>query len=196
MSTKTKVWTEELIQNELKRLDDLVYRKKGIILEGATIPIKFNNIKSWLGYFDCSKLDFEFGFSRFYFDDDQFPESSAFDVIRHEYAHYYAYAVFGSKGHDKYWHAACSVVGASTTRVHTKEFDDRKKRIEEKENRIYNNLLDLGTKIMHKKYGNGVICVIKKYRDLAVETVLFDSGFIKKLDESWIIENCQIIDSE
>lgn len=192
MSTKTKIWTEELIKKELKRLDDLVYKKKGIVLEGATIPIKFNNRKSCLGYFDYGKSDFEFGFSRMFFDDPQFPEGSALDVIRHEYALYYAYAIYGTMRHDKFWRTACSVVGASPNRLHTKEFDDYKRRIEEKEGQIYDNYLETGAKIVHKKYGNGVICEVKNYSNLAVETVLFDSGIIKKLDEAWILNNCDI----
>lgn len=192
MSTKTKIWTEELIRNELKRLDDLVYKKKGILLVGGIIPIKFNNRAATLGYFKTNP-EYEFGFSLHFFNDDQFPEGAALDVIRHEYAHYYAYVVFGTAKHNKAWKAACQVVGASPSRFYTEEFCEYQKRLEEKESRIYSNRLCSGAEIVHKEYGRGVITNIALYRDLAVETVLFDSGLVKKLDEAWIIDHCEII---
>lgn len=195
LSTKTKVWTEELIQNELRCLDKLVYKKKGIILEGAAIPIKFENRKTRLGYFSIYEPEFCFGFSLYYFNDDAMPEEVCLDVIRHEYAHYYAYVVFCTVGHNKPWRAACQVVGASPSRCYTTQFRDYKKRIEDKQNRIYTNLLNVGVRLLHRRYGEGTIQEIKIYRDVAVETVVFDSGLIKKLDEAWIIDNCEIIDS-
>lgn len=166
-------------------------KKKGILLEGGNIPIKFNNRTSSLGMFSIEKPDFCFYFSRYYFDDENMPEEVIKDVIRHEYAHYYAYCVFGSLGHNKYWRAACQVVGANSSRLCTDDFINRQREVEAKQNCQYLSRLKNGDSLIHKTYGGGVI-ETKLYHDTAIHTVLFEHQLTKKLDERWMLQNCEI----
>ena len=110
MSSKTKNWTEEDFRKELRRLDAMVQEKQGITLVGAEFEIQFMNTRRTLGYYYPTQKRFRFSLPFFNSD---VPENCALDVIRHEYAHYYAHAVYGYRGvHGKPFKEACIAVGA------------------------------------------------------------------------------------
>lgn len=77
-----KKWTEADIREEMAKLD----LKTG--LNGAELPISFNNSKCTLGLY-YSTNGGSFKFSNYYFQDPNWPIEAALDVIRHEYAHQY-----------------------------------------------------------------------------------------------------------
>ena len=79
------VFTEEMIREELRRLDKITGS------HGADLPIKFGNSKSRLGYFSYGNEYFGFYFSNYYLMDTNFPVEGKMDLIRHEYAHYLDY---------------------------------------------------------------------------------------------------------
>lgn len=115
MSSITKEWNEEDFREELRRLDQYVKRSQGIDLVGGELDIEYSERARYtLGmYYPKEK---KFKFSLLFFNSDV-PEACAIDVIRHEYAHYYADVVMGySHGHGSLFKTACRIVGV--TQVH------------------------------------------------------------------------------
>lgn len=91
-----KVWDEERIREEFKKLDSITG------LHGADLPITFGKAKHTLGCFyidTINKKPKKFHFSLFYFGNPKWSEASALDVIRHEYAHYMDYMFNGNSSH-------------------------------------------------------------------------------------------------
>ena len=64
-----------------------------------------------------------FEFSLYYLSDDSFPEE-AFDLIRHEYAHFANFCLYHGTGHDRMWRKCCTEVGAVATRCYSGIFND------------------------------------------------------------------------
>ena len=93
MSSITKEWNEEDFRKELRRLDQYVKRSQGVDLVGGELDIEYSErARCTLGmYYPKEK---KFKFSLLFFNSDV-PEACAIDVIRHEYAHYYADVVMG-----------------------------------------------------------------------------------------------------
>ena len=71
------IWDEQSIREELAKLD----LKTG--LQGALLPINFNNAKCTLAMYS-SQNGGKFTFSNYYFQDSNWPIEEALDVIRHE----------------------------------------------------------------------------------------------------------------
>lgn len=186
MSSITKEWTEELFRKELKKIDDFVYKKMGIVLEGATLPITLKNRSYLLGTF--SQRDMAFTFSVNFFNTD-IPEECAIDIIRHEYAHYYAYAVLGYKGgHGKEFKIACNIVGARPSTHYSREFEKYKRYFEEQRNAHYETVFYITERITHPHFGQGMVTDIEEGRDSAILTVDFGDKGIKKVDEKWLLK--------
>lgn len=123
MSTITKKWTEDHIRCILRNLDS----RTG--LRGGELPISFDRNVHRLG---CHRYhpNSEFIFSTYFFNDPRFPERAAYDVIRHEYAHYVVDEVGlkqyvphnpRAKHHGDDWKLACRLVGANPHRCYDDE---------------------------------------------------------------------------
>ena len=85
-------WTEDLIRNELRRLDEITG------LKGSELPIHFGNAVSYLAMF-CAGEKMYFLFSNYYFKNPKIADETALNTIRHEYAHYLAYVLYGDCSH-------------------------------------------------------------------------------------------------
>lgn len=108
-------WTEEAIRAEIRRLDE----KTG--LHGATLPIVIGRAKTVLGTFSVKavrlsgktvRVPRQFTFSGYFFHHPEFPDSMAQDTIRHEYAHYMDFVLYGQLAHGKTFRVCCQTVGA------------------------------------------------------------------------------------
>ncbi|MBQ3004643.1 MAG: SprT-like domain-containing protein [Clostridia bacterium] len=191
ISSKTKVWTVEDFRRELKKIDDYVFETQGIELAGAEFEIKINDrMEKIYGLCDCVNMRFTFS-SRFFNSD--IPESCAIDVIRHEYAHYYAYAVFGDFCHHNWkFKKACLIVGATPQSCYTQAYKNREREKERKANLTFESTTRKGKMVKHPEYGFGVIQEVKNTKTTAILTVKFEGGVIKKVDEKWLRKNGKI----
>lgn len=181
------VFTEEMIREELRRLD----KKTG--LHGATLKITFGNTRSRLGYFSYrDKNSLEFYFSNLYFADRNFPTECKLDIIRHEYAHYMDYIRNGSSSHGQQWKICCNIVGALPIRCYR---DSRSQYFREKHEKESSALekceaIAVGTEIIHSSFGKGIVEEIFGTGLGKSATVLFSNGLKKKLSIKWLTENC------
>lgn len=123
MSTITKTWTVDKIRTIIRNLD----RRTG--LHGGELPICLERMQFHLGYHRY-RPNAAFCFSTLYFNDPRFPERAAYDVIRHEYAHYVVDEVQLKKyvphdprvkHHGDDWKLACRLVGANPHRCYDDE---------------------------------------------------------------------------
>lgn len=122
MSAITKIWTPVLIKKVIRCLDE----KTG--LNVADWTIKMNNETTRLGY--CNYENKILAFSNHYLNDPEFRESEAYDLIRHEYAHAYAYLANldqwihydrKARHHGAHWKYACRMLGTSGRRAYSTE---------------------------------------------------------------------------
>lgn len=85
-------------------------------LHGIDLIIDFGNAKNTLGCFvRVGGKPHKFRFSKVYFEDDTFSIHEAYDVIRHEYAHYMNHEIHGDMvdgKHSEKWKECCRRVGA------------------------------------------------------------------------------------
>lgn len=179
------IWNETTIRNEFARLD----AKTG--LKGVTLPITFSNAKRTLGSF-CSASGGAFRFSRHYFDDSSWPVEAALDTIRHEYAHYMDYMVYGNLGHGVTWKKCCIEVGALPIRCYS---SDRAKYYQNKHEVELEKLKLLGryredSFIMHPRFGRGRIVEIIGADVNRYAMVAFKDMEPKKLSLIWVAKNC------
>lgn len=182
------IWDENSIREEMKRLD----AKTG--LGGAVLPISFGDSRHTLGMFS-SRDGGVFRFSKRYFKNPDWPEEMALDVIRHEYAHYMDFVLYGNVGHGLSWKKCCGVVGALPLRCYKDEIADQAKRKHEKEKELTERFdgYQIGKSIKHPTYGIGVI------RDITGEAlnrrmvVDFQTKGEKELGLAWVDKNCEVL---
>ena len=180
-----KIWDEAAIREELARLDEITG------LNGAKLPIKFTNGAHVIGCYHGDKGG-SFSFSRKYFQNPEWAVEEALDTIRHEYAHYMDHLVYGGVGHGESWKICCVKVGACPVRNYVSWKNDyyNKKR-EEKEQKI-TEMLDykIGDRIIHPKYGEGLIKAITGTEIMQNVQVVFDLVGQKTLSLAWVNDNC------
>jgi len=110
-----RVWTLEMIREEIGRLDELTG------MHGLDVPCSMSERMSTVcGTFTAAPHDkpkteqnMRFAFSAKDFTQFRGPgtEVMRLDGVRHEYAHYYAYAALGAvPGHNAAWREACRIV--------------------------------------------------------------------------------------
>ena len=181
------VWNEENIRAELKKLD----KKTG--LHGADIDIKFIEAYFTLGYFSAKKDEkMLFGFSNKFFQNDDFPYEMALDVIRHEYAHYMDYELYGGYGHSYTWKKCCSEVGANPFRLYDERLSSyyrEKRKVQKKLDTIFEQYTE-GEVIQHPVFGKGVISGVTGDGSSKILTVNFEKAGVKKLGVKWVNDNC------
>lgn len=179
-------WTEEDIRAELRRMDGITG------LAGAELPIRFTYSHSTLGRFcgDVNRQPEHFEFSLHYFHGARFTRQAALDVIRHEYAHYMDCVLYGNFGHGPTWKLCCHKVGASPSRLYTKEYERATQFFEDRERASRKrSTFSVGQKLLHEGYGMGVIQAITPSGSTQLLTVEFD-GATKILEAGWAEKNC------
>ena len=188
-------WTEAMIRKEIQRLDEMTG------LHGNDLIVDFGNAKHRLGCFVTREgKSHKFRFSRKYFEDENFSKHEAYDVIRHEYAHYMNQELNGDKmdgGHGEMWKECCRRVGARPNRYYDPAANDiylRKER-EETETlqtkRDYVALMKVGDKLLHPKFGLGEIRSIENTAGDARLKMVFPSGEMKTISAKWLADMCK-----
>lgn len=184
------IWDEKRIRRELERLDGITG------LHGAELPMTFGNARFTLGQF--SGCPMEFRFSNYWFQDPNWPVECALDVIRHEYAHYMDYEIYGNSSHGSTWKTCCCAVGAAPRRLYSEEQEEYYRRRHQKEdemNRKYDTY-QVGDLLLHPRYEFGKICSIEGEGVNRYVLVDFDTVGMKKLAVRWVAENCEVETSE
>ena len=185
---KPSIWPEERIREELRRLD----KKTG--LHGADLRIHFGTGYRALGYFHArlDGTDF-FTFAMRYFEDPKWPEQSALDVIRHEYAHYMEWELYGGVSHGSRWKACCEIVGAMPTRYY---YEDQSEYYKQKNGcTAHQNMLfgtyEVGKSIIHPQFGKGMIVEARGEGTSRILSVKFPEAGLKRLGAAWVDKNCK-----
>ncbi|MBR5179532.1 MAG: hypothetical protein IKW90_12145 [Lachnospiraceae bacterium] len=180
-----KVWDEDAIRKELARLDGITG------LNGAELPIRFTDAQCVIGCYHLNNGE-RFSFSRIYFMDPEWAEESALDTIRHEYAHYMDYAIYGNVGHGWTWKKCCSVVAACPVRLYNSWKNDyyNKKQTEKEQKLLGMHDYKAGDYIIHPKYGKGMITTIAGVEIMKTIQVEFETAGVRKLSLAWVSDNC------
>lgn len=180
-------WSKDAIRQEIGRLD----QRTG--LNGSDITVCLYDEREPLGCFTfIDPVRMTFGFSSTRFEDPKFTEAEALDVIRHEYAHYMEYRLYGeSTDHGPNWKACCRKIGARPQNFYTQEWKDlartRDKAAQER-NRL--DGFSVGKKISHPSFGEGVVEGVQRTASMTLITVAFP-GCTKVLDVNWARQNCR-----
>ena len=90
------MWTEEMIREEMRKLDE----RTG--LHGSELPIVFGTAKTRVGGLGVR--------------DGKPSRAQAYDLIRHEYAHYMDVCRRGTSDHGPHWKACCQELGEDLDR--------------------------------------------------------------------------------
>lgn len=180
-------WSKDTIRAEIRRLDAMTG------LNGSAVTVRLYTQPEPLGLFTfIDPVRMTFGFSSARFEDPKFTKEEALDVIRHEYAHYMEYALYGeSTDHGKNWKSCCRRIGARPENFYTKEWADyargKQKRLQE---RTRTDGLAAGRKIVHPSFGEGMIEEIRRLKTASLLTIRF-ADCTKTLDAEWTRKNCQ-----
>lgn len=182
------IWNEARIRAEFARLDKLTG------LNGAALPITFSRAQHTLGMFSWEGEKMSFRFSNYWFQNPDWPEESALDVIRHEYAHYMDHVVYGGVGHKKTWRMCCLKVGAMPSRLYNEELNRHYVKQHQEEAALSQkyNVYREGQPVLHPKFGEGVITAIEGEGVSRVVVVEFEMAGRKRLGIQWLDENCAV----
>lgn len=188
MSSITKKWTEEDFRKELRKIDQHVKKTQGVDLGGASLGIVYSQrAQCTLGrYYPKEK---KFMFSLPFFNSDV-PEACAIDVIRHEYAHYYADVVYGyNGGHGSPFKAACWNVGANPSTYYSRAFEAAARKKEEWDVRIYDSGVKEGQVVLHPQFGEGKVLSVDNWKNTALLRIDFGKHGTRIIDEAWLRDN-------
>ena len=177
--------TDERIRREICRLDGITG------LHGADLPVTYNRSKHTLGCFHCLEKPY-FTFSLFWFEDPKWPEQSFLDVVRHEYAHYMNWELYGGTDHGKSWKACCNAVGAVSTRLYSDDVNTYyvKKNARDAAVALRYGTYEVGRSIVHPQFGRGMIVRAVGEGPSRILDVRFAAVGIKRLGAAWVDQNC------
>lgn len=178
-------WSKDAIREEIRRLDGITG------LDGSKVTVRLYEEKEPLGCFTfIDPVRMTFGFSSTRFENPKFTQAEALDVIRHEYAHFMEYRLFGeSTDHGENWKACCRKIGARPQTFYTEEWKQlartRDKSVQEK-TRL--DGFSKGKRLRHPEFGEGVVEGVQRYPTMTLISVRFSQG-VKLLDVDWARRN-------
>lgn len=176
------IWDEKRIRTELARLD----ARTG--LRGAGLPVRFGNARCTLGVFSVREDQPYFRFSNWWFQNPDWPEECALDVIRHEYAHYMDWQLYGGSGHGTTWKQCCVMIGAAPVRLYQQEREEYYRDIHRQQEEW--GSLRAGDLVRHPKFDLGKIREVAGEGPNRYAVIDFGVNGIRKLNLKWIRENC------
>ncbi|MGN1019215.1 MAG: SprT-like domain-containing protein [Aristaeellaceae bacterium] len=188
-------WDEAMIRKELQRLDALTG------LHGNDLIVEFGQAKLQVGSFwVVDGAPRKFRFSRIYFEDENFSVHEAYEVIRHEYAHYMNYELHGDSMdgcHGKMWKECCRRIGARPSRYYDSTANQVYLAKEREERQIEQTLdafhtdLKSGDQIIHPTFGAGTVEAMERLEKDTRLVIAFASGTKKTLSARWVIDHCE-----
>lgn len=184
---KQMKWPRERILDEIRRLD----AKTG--LNGAKVTIRLYAEPEPMGCFTfIDPIRMTFGFSNTRFEEPGFTDTEALDIIRHEYAHYMEYQLYGfSSDHGPYWQECCRKIGARPEKMYTEAFK-QEARAKERD-RIRRTRVDgyrEGKQISHPTFGQGIVEKIDRMESITILTIRFGDA-LKRFDIDWVRKHCE-----
>lgn len=185
--TRPLRWPREVIRQEIRRLD----QQTG--LNGADITIRLYEEREPLGCFTfIDPVRMTFGFSATRFEEPTFTRAEALDVIRHEYAHFMEYRLFGeSTDHGPNWKLCCRKIGARPETFYTEEWKSlARTREKARQERTRVDGFSPGKRIVHPAYGEGVVEGLQHLPEMTLISVRFGST-LRTLDVNWARQNCK-----
>lgn len=180
-------WSKDRIREEIRRLDE----KTG--LDSSKVTIRLYEAPEPLGCFTfINPIRMTFGFSATRFEEAGFTVAEALDIIRHEYAHFMEYRLYGiSSDHGPDWQECCRKIGARPVKMHTKEFKQDIRRAERE--RVQRTRVDgyrEGRQVRHPTFGEGIVEKIDQKENITILTIRFGET-LKKLDIDWVRKHCE-----
>ena len=175
-------WPEERIRQELQRLD------KFTGLNGNALPIKFTYSSRTLGSFNSRDKKQWFEFSRAYMEDPGTPDQVSVDTIRHEYAHYMDWTVYGNLGHGPTWKKCCDEINTLSVRLYNPAIAQHYRKLHERSEantRLCAGYTE-GQAVIHEKYGTGVIRSVRDVKEDRMLEIAFENGQTKILSARWL----------
>lgn len=179
------IWTEDMIRREFEALDRITG------LTGASLPITMGDAYCTLGSFSVHGENMVFTFSKKYFHNINWSDRDAVQTIRHEYAHYMDYMIYGNWGHGATWKKCCEKIGTSSAKLYNSEFG-KYNAMREKEENAMNSRIDkysVGKTVKHPSYGTGVIEEIIGDGIGRVAKICFAYDCKKTIGIKWLEEN-------
>ncbi|MCQ2406872.1 MAG: hypothetical protein MJ067_06645, partial [Oscillospiraceae bacterium] len=172
---------------EIRRLDE----KTG--LDGAKVTVRLYPEREPMGCFTfIDPVRMTFGFSKTRFEEAGFTDAEALDIIRHEYAHFMEYRLYGfSSDHGPCWQDCCRKIGARPEKMYTEEFKQSARQKERE--RVQKTRVDgfkEGSKVSHPKFGEGTVEKIDRMQNITILTIRFGES-VKRLDIDWVRKNCK-----
>ena len=184
------IWTKEMIQAELQRLDGITG------LKGARLPIHITAEKRTLGSFQHTKDGdpLRFAFSTYYLDDPEFSRAQAYDLIRHECAHYMDTVRNNGHGHGESWKQCCREIGAAPEQYYNRDLNTVQRRHEKDADKVagYMKLIEPGSRLRHPVFGEGVLLYTEEAQGDQRMVIRFN-GENKSLNARWVFAYCKLI---
>ena len=181
-------WPKEAIREEIQRLDRITG------LNGAAVTIRLYQEREPMGCFTfIDPVRMTFGFSTTRFEEPGFTQAEALDIVRHEYAHFMEYRLFGkSTDHGPNWKQCCLKIGARPEALYTERWKEEareKERELARKNRV--DGFTIGKTVHHPEFGEGTVEQIDRLPTMTILSVRFSSG-IRKLDVAWVRSHCSV----
>lgn len=187
MEENKYIWPEERVRAELRKMDKITG------LKGAELPIRFNEAARTLGSFTPGRRESgSFQFSRHYLENPNIPDEVNCDTIRHEYAHYMDWVIYGGSGHGKTWKACCSKIDALPLRLYNSGMAKHYRKIHEisEANLRRCSGYAVGQTVRHPQFGTGVIETIREAKEDRMLEVVFPGGTKKIFSACWMHDHC------
>lgn len=187
MAGKNLKWPKEAIRAEIRRLDGITG------LRGSDVTVRLYEEREPLGCFTFKDpVRMTFGFSTTRFEEPGFTAAEALDIIRHEYAHFMEYRLFGeSTDHGPNWKKCCIRIGARPENLYTSRWKENARRQEkERARRTRVDGFQEGQTVRHPVFGEGCITAIEAGEKMTKLTIAFASG-PRILDIDWVRKNCR-----
>ncbi|MBQ8642510.1 MAG: SprT-like domain-containing protein [Clostridia bacterium] len=182
------IWPEERIRQVFRHLDEATG------LDGASLPIQFTCKVHCLGsFYPMEGGTGRFEFSRAYLEDPGTPEEVNLDTIRHEYAHYMDWVMYGNSGHSLTWKNCCSQINALPIRCYNPKMSQHYRKIHDRREANTRLCADYtaGRTIVHSIYGTGVIRKVHDVKEDRLLEIDFEDGHTRKLSARWLHDHCE-----
>ena len=195
------------IRNILVEMDSIILRKKGITLQGGSLPIVFNYRKQHLAAYGVrqKRQTGEITGETFYFSLRYFSKAGDYKlddllfryVVMHEYGHFMVQHLYSinEEPHGPVWKKCCREIGIIPRAI----FQDSQRGMSYsqlflphgyyEQTPVVKALYQIGDIIEHPAYGKGEITALERTQ-LGVSLTVRFALIEKRLDQKWVMAHC------